>query len=245
MIRPNTNKLGKIVTGIGVLMIIGWLFFGLKDGFHLFDRGPMMVAGIGIASVTVGLFFRTVGTVLMWSGGIAVPLAILHALLVELIDIRILAIDFIDRYSSGKIDLIVGFLGAIMVGCGFLFSRNEEDEAIIFGQFWDRICTLIRFIDQKMSEAAQAGERERRRVAHQRRILDEEDRLEQNSMPTQKVRTGRECESCGKGDGGFFSWNSTLRCKGCGMIVCTSCLKSTGLTTGACPRSGSEDLKYL
>jgi hypothetical protein len=216
-----------------MLLLVSCLFFGLKDGFRLFEWQFLTTAAIGVALVPVGLFIRIVGRVLMWGGAVAVLLAIIHAVLVNLLSIEALAVN-IARDKPGGIDLGVAVLGALAVMLGFLFSRNREEESVIYRELWDTLRTIIRFIGQKISEAQANAEQQRR--ARERLQIAEENRQRENISRAPSVPHCPHCHA--EAAGNFLVGNRIIDCLSCGRAFCGSCAR--GLFSKACPHCGED-----
>lgn len=229
-----TNVTGKVAIGVGIVLLVGWLVFGLKDGFQLFERQLLITAAIGLGLVFVGLYLRPVGTALMWVGGAVALLALLHALLVELFGIRTLALSFSWEHSSGQIDALAVFSGALAAALGFLFSRDEQDEAVIYRDFAGQ----VRAIGRKMADASAASaQRQRRQRAHER---GQSLAANRRRAPAAHARSGPRCPNCrAEAAGTFLAGNRVIDCLACGGTFCGSCAK--GIFSKACPHCGNDD----
>lgn len=217
--EEHSNKVGGVLVLIGAgVCVITLLAAIFGDNVGFWD-GVMWIA-IGVLIIVSGVYIRVVGAALLGVGSVALLLALLHAILVEWAGLNFLKFGMYSGKVVWKVDFLIGLAAAVVTVAGYFCTRTDEELEEI-DEAWER----------RIREA-------RRREAIRRpRETVSESRMVESSRP--------KCQKCGKEAGGAFSWNSTLRCKGCGMIVCTSCLKSTGLTTGACPQCGNEDLDSL
>lgn len=236
-LTPNTNLTGKILTGLGALLALGWLVFGLKDGFRLFEGDFLTSAIVAACLIVGGLYLRSLGLALMWAGGTAALLAILHAGLVELLGIRALAVNFNSDTSSGQVDFLVFLLGVLAVGVGFFFSRDEREEAVIYRNFWGVVSATARFVDRRMTEAATASaERERRQRAHERRRAIKNSERPARVEPTP---SGPHCPNCrAEATGNPLFGNRIIDCLRCGGAFCGSC--ASGWISSNCPHCGND-----
>lgn len=215
-----TNRLGKIIIVVGIIVFGFSLVWGFQSNSHLFDKGPLIGYGLGIAAILLGLYIRLVGNFLLLFGSIIIILSILHALLFHLANFSWLAFGLDRKYKMGigSLELLVAVAGVLLVVCGYYFTRTEEEEEEVSARAAENRIRL-----QKSREIAEA-ERENTRAARTANIP--------------------RCPNCGaQASGNFLAGNRIMYCLTCGGAFCGRCAK--GFFNRACPHCGETSQKKV